>query len=141
MRRFWVALVVAVLLSGSILALNATGHPKMLQQEQVKALAQLPEVRFISVDKDGVPDFVVGRLGHLPTPDVEGAVDYIHGISAVLRCWNRGIRRPMSSASFTCAFPSPSAASRWWAPISGCTSTATAVRCWWSTAAWRPTTP
>ena len=97
MRRFWVALVVAVLLSGSILALNATGHPKMLQQEQVKALAQLPEVRFISVDKDGVPDFVVGRLGHLPTPDVEGAVDYIHGISAVLRCTGQEELEPRDS--------------------------------------------
>ncbi|NLI47529.1 MAG: peptidase M4 [Acidobacteria bacterium] len=97
MRRFWVALVVAVLLSGSILALNATGHPKMLQQEQVKALAQLPEVRTISVDKDGVPDFIAGRLGYLPSPDVDGAIDYVHSLSAVFRCTGQEELEPRDS--------------------------------------------
>ena len=74
MRRH-AGLAVALALVAGLAFAAGTGNPfaQVTGDEQMRALASLPEVGMVSVDRDGIPTFVAGKLGNLGRGDDQGA--------------------------------------------------------------------
>lgn len=73
MRRYAGLMVALALVAGLALAAG-TGKPfsQLTGDEQLQALASLPEVSHVSLDSNGTPNFVTGKLGTLGRGDAEG---------------------------------------------------------------------
>jgi len=85
MKRLAVALLALGLGTGSALAATTQPQP-LMTTAQARALADLPEVRTVSLDAGGVPTFIAGRLGHLGSGEpAAAAMRYLERLRPLLR--------------------------------------------------------
>lgn len=87
MKRF-AGFAVALALIGGLALAAGTGSPftQLVGDEQMQALASLPEVSALTVDKDGVPSFVAGNLGYLGQGAAQGtALAFLREIGPLYR--------------------------------------------------------
>ncbi len=90
MRRCVVVLVALVLMGGQALARGTNVPTTLLPDDQLRGLEQLPEVSRISLDGNGVPTFMAGRLGLLGPGSHEGAaLRFLERLQPVLRATGR----------------------------------------------------
>jgi vibriolysin len=80
-----VALLALGLLGSQAFAANTQPQP-LMTTAQARALADLPEVRTLSLDAAGVPTFMAGRLGHLgPGDPASAALRFVDRMRPLLR--------------------------------------------------------
>jgi len=90
MRRIVMALAALVLLWGQALAVGNGAPVSALPEEQGRAFADLQEVRTLSIDSNGVPTFLAGKLGMLGPGDVESeALNYLQNMHQLFRATGR----------------------------------------------------
>ena len=90
MRRYAVGLVALVLIGGQALALGHRVPMVSSPEEQLRALEALPEVNRITLDSNGVPTFLAGRLGLLgPGAPEAAALTYLERMQPVFRATGR----------------------------------------------------
>ena len=90
MRRFVVALAVLALFGGQALAIDSHAPLQALPNEQVQALADLPEVRTLTLGVNGVPNFISGRLAGLGRGDASAqALRVVKDLAPALRATGR----------------------------------------------------
>ena len=103
MKRLLITLVVSILVIGCLWAqvpqVEQRDNSTRMTNAQREALRELPQIRSLNVDNNGIPNFVTGRLGYLRSANMAGGVEYLQEIGAALRATgNEGFTplRPMS---------------------------------------------
>jgi vibriolysin len=83
MRRFVVLGLALALIGGWSLA---KGNGPLVQQTDDGVAASFPQVREVGVDSNGVPNYIVGKLGHIGRGDVVGeSLHYLKGLRQVFQ--------------------------------------------------------
>lgn len=103
MKRLLITLVVSILVIGCLWAqvpqVEQRDNSARLTDGQREALRELPQIRSLNLDDNGIPTFVTGRLGYLRSANMAGGREYLQDIGAALRATGNEGFTPLRSLS------------------------------------------